>query len=63
MENEIKVNMSEAYDKVEWNYLRLVMDRRGFGGRWIDLVMQCVTSVNYSILINGSPNEVINLSY
>lgn len=55
----VKVDLSKAYDRVKWNYLRLVMDTMRFGGRWIDLVMQCEISVNYSILINGNTGDVI----
>ena len=30
------------------------MSRMGFDGRWIALIMECVSSVSYSILINGA---------
>jgi hypothetical protein len=36
------------------------MRRMGFGERWISLIMMCVTSVQYSILVNGSPCGFIN---
>lgn len=31
----------------------------GFPTRWVDRIMQCVSSVSYSFLINGKPSEVI----
>ena len=31
------------------------MIKMGFDGRWVNLVMQCVTSVTYSIRLNGRP--------
>ena len=34
----------------------------GFNDRWIDLVMECITSVTYSILINGEPSGDIRPS-
>ena len=33
------------------------MLRMGFSQQWIDLVMACVTSVNFMVLINGQPGE------
>ena len=31
------------------------MCKLGFHQRWIDLMMMCVTTVSYSVLINGEP--------
>lgn len=44
--------MENAYDKVEWNLLELVMKRIGFSNIWINRVMSCVNSVSYSLLLS-----------
>jgi hypothetical protein len=49
----IKLDMSKAYDRVEWSFLRNMMSRLGFSERWISLIMKCVTTVNYQIKVNG----------
>ena len=49
----LKLDMRQAYDRVEWAYLEAIMMRIGFAGRWIDLIMECITTVSYSVLING----------
>lgn len=53
----LKLDMSKAHDRVEWNFLHAMCSRLGFACSWIDLVMRCVTSVRYSILLNGQLTE------
>ena len=49
----LKLDMSKAYDRVEWFFLDLTMRRTGFSNRWMDLIMVCVRSISYQILVNG----------
>ncbi|XP_058758128.1 uncharacterized protein LOC131631355 [Vicia villosa] len=48
----LKIDMSNAYDRVDWGFLRCMLSRMGFADKWIQWVMMCVTTVNYSILVN-----------
>lgn len=51
----VKTDVSKAYDRLEWSFLETVLQRLGFHDTLIYWMMQCVTSVSYSFLIN---NEV-----
>lgn len=56
----IKLDMSKAYDRVEWSYLEAIMRRMGFQERWIAFSMMCVKNMSYSVFINGVLKGCIN---
>lgn len=58
----LKLDMSKAYNRVKWPYLEKLMRRIGFDERWVALMMECITLVSCSILINGDPINVIHPS-
>ena len=58
----VQTDMSKAYDRLEWNFIRLVLERLGFHHKWINWLMQCICTVSYSFLLNGSAQGLVTPS-
>lgn len=52
----LKLDMYKAYDKVSWSCLEWMIEQMNFPLRFRHWIMQCVTTVSYSIMINGEPS-------
>lgn len=51
----IKTDMRKAYDILEWSLIEALMLKMGFTKKWVNLLMWCVTSVSYQVIVNREP--------
>lgn len=48
-----KIDVSKAYDRLEWCYIEKMLNRFGFPSVWVDRVMTCVKTISYSFVHEG----------
>lgn len=55
----MKLDLKKAYDTFEWKFIEEIMLELGFPPFFVNLVMTCLSTTQYSILINGAPSPLI----
>lgn len=54
-----KIDLSKAYDRLAWPSIADVLFEIGIQGSFHRLIMHCITSVTYQVIINGELSQTI----
>lgn len=49
----VKLDMMKAYDRVEWPFVESILTKLGFPPRLVQIIMKCVSTVRFSVKVNG----------
>eukprot|EP00253_Pinus_taeda_P032484 PITA_32484 len=52
----LKLDLSKAFDKLSWEYIRQMLLAFGFSATWTRWIMSLIISPGFSMLLNGSPS-------
>ncbi|XP_020681936.2 uncharacterized protein LOC110099192, partial [Dendrobium catenatum] len=55
----LKVDMEQAYDRMSWRTLEVVLMRMGFPARFCSWVLGCICNPRFSVVVNGQLSETI----
>ena len=53
----LNLDLSKAFNKLSWQYIRKVLRAFGFREPWIRWIMSLISSTFFSILVNGYPSK------
>ncbi|TYK00226.1 LINE-1 retrotransposable element ORF2 protein [Cucumis melo var. makuwa] len=55
----LKLDIEKAFDKVRWDFIDYMLRVKNYPLKWRSWIKACISSIQYSILINGRPRGKI----
>jgi hypothetical protein len=53
----LKLDLQKAYDHINWGFLKSVLAKFGFNHTFIGWITECVSTISFSILVNGGKSK------
>jgi hypothetical protein len=50
----IKIDLAKAFDRLEWGFIVMALQKQGFSNHFIKLVKACISNSSFSVIINGN---------
>ena len=57
-----KIDFEKAYDCVSWEFIDFVLEKKGFGFTWRKWIQGCLSSADFSVIVNGKPRGLFGAS-
>jgi hypothetical protein len=58
----LNLDLSKAYDKINWDFVQAILGAFGFDPSWTQRILNLTSSTLFSILVNGSLSPLLMLS-
>ena len=55
----LKLDMSKAYDRVDWDFMEKIMTKLGFATTFVEQISKCMRTVRFRFKINGSCTDTV----
>ena len=49
-----KLDIEKVYDHVDWSFLLIVMQKMGFGEKWVGWIKWCISIASFFLLVNDT---------
>lgn len=49
----VKLDLQKVYDRANWKFLKTLLDKFGFNNTFSKWILECVSSISSTLLING----------
>ena len=55
----LKLDISKAFDSVDWSFLLEILSHLGFGFSWRTIISNLLQSASTQVMLNGEPGQPI----
>lgn len=53
----IKIGLEKAFNKIEWNFIRLMLNSINMSQSLVSIILSCISSTSLAVLINGKQSN------
>lgn len=57
-----KLDIEKVYDHVSWEFVHYILGRLGFGSKWRNWVMSCISTASFAVMVTGGPSSFFKVS-